>query len=212
MLEALVHWVESLLGALLHLVHGTIAQLGYWGVALLMAIESANVPLPSEMILPYAGYLVQQGKMNLHLAAQAGAWGCVLGSLPSYALGYYGGEGIVQRFGRFLLVNADDLQQARAWVQRFGDAAFFICRMLPIVRTFISLPAGVLRAKFWPFIIYTYLGSLIWSYLLVYAGIVFGENMAAFKHLWHQFDIAIALVLLLGGGFYVYKHVVKKLV
>jgi membrane protein DedA with SNARE-associated domain len=211
-MEWIVHLVEGILGTVMGWIHWVIAQTGYVGVALLMAIESANIPLPSEMILPYAGFLVQQGKMNLHLAALAGAIGCLVGSLPCYWLGLWGGERFIEKYGKWILVDTHDLQQGRQWVDKFGDLAFFICRMLPIVRTFISVPAGVLKASFWPFVTYTFLGSLIWSYLLVYVGIVYGNNMAEFKHLWHKFDIAIALVILILGGLYVYKHIAKKFV
>jgi membrane protein DedA with SNARE-associated domain len=209
-MDWLVHGIEWILGGLLTWIHAVIEALGYVGVALLMAIESANIPLPSEMILPYAGYLVQQGQMNIHWASLAGALGCVLGSLPCYALGRWGGEAFIQKYGKWVLIDEDDLKDARRWTARFGDAAFFICRMLPIVRTFISVPAGVLKAHFWRFTLYTFIGSWVWSYLLVYVGIVFGNNLKAFKHYWHQFDVAIALVLLLGGGYYLWKHVAKK--
>jgi membrane protein DedA with SNARE-associated domain len=206
LLTPLLQAIEAILAWLLWLVHGTINATGYWGVGLLMAIESANIPLPSELILPYAGFLVQQGKMNLHLAALAGALGCVAGSLPSYALGYWGGRPFLQRFGRWLLLSEDDLAAAERWSQRFGDVAFFICRMLPVVRTFISFPAGVLKARFWPFVWLTFLGSWVWSYGLVYVGIVFGDNLAAFKHYWHQFDAVILLTLTVLGVLYLVKH------
>jgi len=207
MLEGLVHVVEGLLGWVLGLVHWTIDQWGYGGVALLMAIESANVPLPSEMILPYAGYLVQLGKLNFHLAALAGAVGCVMGSLPSYWLGQWGGRPFLLKYGRWLLITEHDLDQAEGWTQKYGDWAFFICRMLPVVRTFISLPAGVLKARFIPFTIFTFLGSWAWSYALVYAGVKLGENLEAFKHFWHQFDAVILLALFALGCLYIWKHV-----
>jgi membrane protein DedA with SNARE-associated domain len=202
----LVHFVEVIIMTLAGFVHGTINQLGYVGVALLMAIESANIPLPSELILPYAGYLVQQGKMNLHLAALSGAVGCVLGSVPMYALGAWGGRRFLERYGKWLLLTTEDLDKAARWSLRYGDTAFFVCRMLPIVRTFISLPAGILNVNYWPFVGLTFLGSLLWSYALVYAGIVFGKNLDAFKHVWHQFDVAIALLVLLLGCWYVWSH------
>jgi membrane protein DedA with SNARE-associated domain len=211
-LEWLVVFVETVLGTLMSWIHNTIEALHYGGIVLLMAIESANVPLPSEMILPYAGYLVQQGKMNLHLAALAGAIGCVLGSLPCYWLGAWGGERFIARYGKWLLLDAEDLEKARAWTNRYGDMAFLLCRMLPIVRTFISVPAGIMHARFWPFVIYTFIGSLAWSYFLVWVGIYFGENLETFKHLWHKFDIVIALLVLLGGGWYVYRHIAKKVI
>lgn len=203
----LVVFVEQAVLMVLALVHHTIDVLGYGGIVLLMAIESANVPLPSEMILPYAGYLVQQGQMNFHLAALAGAIGCVVGSIPCYWLGYWGGPAFLRKYGKWILLTPDDITAAEAWTRRFGDWAFFLCRMLPIVRTFISVPAGVLKARFWPFVGLTFVGSLIWSYLMVWVGVYFGENLHAFKEIWHQFDLAIAVVLLVLGVLYVWKHV-----
>ncbi|MBK8191306.1 MAG: DedA family protein [Vampirovibrionales bacterium] len=188
-------------------VHGGIQTLGYVGVALMMAIESCNIPLPSELIMPYAGYMAQQGHMNIHLAALAGAIGCVVGSAPSYWLGYVGGRPFLEKYGKWLLLTPHDLDSAERWVSRYGDWTFFICRMLPVVRTFISLPAGVLKARFWPFIALTFVGSLVWCYALAYVGVVFGENLELFRHYWHQFDVAIVAVLLALGGLYVWKHV-----
>ncbi|MFM7389245.1 MAG: DedA family protein [Vampirovibrionales bacterium] len=206
LISTLIHIVEQLLLSVMHWIHGVMDALGYLGVVVLMAIESCNIPLPSEMILPYAGVLVQQGTFNLHLAALAGALGCVVGSLPSYALGYWGGEGFVRRYGKWLLMSEHDLDKAQQWVARFGDWTFFLCRMLPVVRTFISLPAGVFKARLLPFIVGTFVGSLFWSYGLIWVGIQFGKNMAVFKHYWHQFDAVIVGVLLVLGVWYVWKH------
>ncbi|MBY0449099.1 MAG: DedA family protein [Cyanobacteria bacterium] len=206
-LHFIVDWVNGLLVWLLAIVHGTIDSLGYLGIVLLMAIESANVPLPSEMILPYAGYMVQQGQLNFHLAALAGAVGCVVGSLPSYWLGLMGGRKFLSRYGKWFLLTEHDLVTAERWTEKYGDWAFFLCRMLPVVRTFISLPAGILKARFWPFVIFTFVGSWVWSYALVYVGVVLGENLEAFRHIWHKFDYAIIGVLLILGVLYVWKHV-----
>lgn len=206
MLDWLVHGVEWILGTLMGMIHQCIDLIGYWGVALLMAVESANVPLPSEMILPYAGYLVQQGQMNIHLAALAGAIGCVLGSIPSYWLGYVGGRPWLQKYGKWLLLSEHDLEKAERWTAKFGDWTFFLCRMLPVVRTFISFPAGVFKAPLVPFLFLTFVGSLVWSYALVWVGIKFGENLEAFKHIWHKFDAAIAIVLVVLGAWYIWSH------
>jgi len=175
-------------------------------VVLMMAIESANIPLPSEAIMPTAGLLVQQQKMNIHLAALAGAVGCLLGSIPSYFLGYIGGRPFLEKYGRFFLLKKKDLELADKWVDKYGDMTFFICRMLPVVRTFISFPAGVLRAHFAMFCVSTFIGSLIWCYFLTWVGIKFGENMEVFKGYWHKFDIAIVLVCVIGFGYYLYHH------
>ncbi|WP_373531134.1 DedA family protein [Vampirovibrio sp.] len=202
-----MEFFHSLLELVMAFIHNVIATLGYAGVALLMAIESANVPLPSEFIMPYAGFLAQQGKLNIHLAALAGAVGCVLGSIPSYLIGLFGGRSFLIKHGKWLLLSEHDLDVAERWVDKYGDWAFFICRMLPVVRTFISLPAGILQAHFYPFIIYTFIGSLIWSYGLVYVGVYFGENLEAFRAIWHKFDYAIIGILVILGILYVWKHI-----
>jgi membrane protein DedA with SNARE-associated domain len=206
MIEWLIQTMNLILSTLMGFIHGVIAQWHYTGVAVLMAIESANVPLPSEMILPYAGYLVQQGKMNIHWASFAGAIGCVIGSIPSYWLGYFGGRPFLEKYGKWLLLTPHDLDEAERWTARYGDWTFFLCRMLPVVRTFISLPAGILKAPFWTFTALTFVGSWVWSYALVYVGVKLGDNLELFKHYWHKFDAAIAIVLFLLGGLYVWKH------
>ncbi|HNW25532.1 MAG TPA: DedA family protein [Candidatus Gastranaerophilaceae bacterium] len=187
--------LDSILAPVVHFIHTTISTMGPLGVSMLMAIESCNVPLPSEAILPFAGYLVSKGNMTIHTAAFAGALGCVLGSIPSYYLGYFGGRPFVEKYGKWFLISHRDLEMADKWEQKYGNLAFFICRMLPIVRTFISLPAGILKADIKMFTLFTFLGSLIWSYPLVYVGIKLGEHTEALKAFWHKFDLAIVLVL-----------------
>jgi membrane protein DedA with SNARE-associated domain len=198
--------LHQFIDPILQAIKETVASWGYLGVLLMMAIESANIPLPSEAIMPTAGILVQQGKMNIHLAALAGALGCLVGSIPSYFLGLYGGRPFVKKYGRYFLIKEKDLDHADSWVKKYGDATFFVCRMLPVVRTFISFPAGVLKANFGMFCAFTFIGSLAWCYFLTWVGIKFGENMEAFTSIWHKFDIAIVLIVLLGVGFYLYHH------
>ena len=199
--------VDSVLGPVIHFIETTISGMGPCGIVILMAIESANVPLPSEAILPFAGYLVSKGVMNFHVAAFAGAFGCVLGSIPSYYLGYFGGRPFVEKYGKWLLISKKDLELADKWVNKYGDWAFFICRMLPVVRTFISLPAGILKAKFSLFIFFTFIGSLVWSYFLVYVGLKLGEHREAFAEIWHKFDHAIILIIVVLFGLYIYRHI-----
>ncbi len=183
-----------------------VLSFGYFGVIVMMAIESANIPLPSEAIMPTAGFLVQQGKLNFHLSALAGAFGCLIGSIPSYLLGLYGGRPFLLKYGKYLLIKEKDLKLAEIWVDKFGDVTFFICRMLPVVRTFISFPAGVLKAHFGMFCLLTFVGSLLWCYCLTYIGIKFGENLEAFVSIWHKFDIAIVLTCVILGSWYLYHH------
>ena len=198
--------LDTILIHLITFIENMIEATGPLGISLLMAIESCNIPLPSETIMPFAGYLVSKGEMNFHGAAFAGAFGGVLGSGPSYYIGYFGGRPFFEKYGKWLLVSKKDLDEADEWVDKYGDWAFFICRMLPVVRTFISLPAGILKARKRTFFTLTFLGSLIWCYLLVYVGVKMGQNMAIFKALWHKFDIAIVLVCFVLGILYLYKH------
>ena len=181
-----MEYINLIITAVINFIQHIITIMGPWGISLLMAIESCNIPLPSEAILPFAGYIVSKGEMNFHVAAFAGAFGCVLGSIPSYYLGYFGGRTFVEKYGKYFLVSHKDLQEADEWVDKYGDWAFFFCRMLPVVRTFISLPAGILRARKRIFFTLTFLGSLVWSYLLVVFGIL--GVLYVYKHFKHLKD------------------------
>lgn len=201
--------IENIISLVVGWIQSVIENMGAWGVALLMAIESCNIPLPSEAILPFAGYLVTKGVFSIHTAAFFGAIGCVLGSIPSYYIGYFGGRSFVEKYGKYFLVSKDDLEEADRWVDKYGDWAFFICRMLPVVRTFISLPAGILKARKRTFFTLTFLGSLIWCYLLVYVGVKMGENMETLKAIWHKFDILIVVICFILGCWYIWHHFEK---
>lgn len=199
--------LDQILLPVINFIEHTITNMGALGITLLMAIESANIPLPSEAILPFAGYLVSKGVMGFHAASFAGAFGCVVGSIPSYYLGYLGGRPFVEKHGKWFLISKKDLETADKWTEKYGDWAFFICRMLPVVRTFISLPAGILKANFPRFILFTFVGSLIWSYFLVYVGLKLGQHREVFSAFWHKFDYAIVGILLTLFVIYVYRHI-----
>lgn len=199
--------IETIIEILIHFIQGTIKEFGVWGISLLMAIESCNIPLPSEAILPFAGYLVSIGEINnIHITSVFGAIGCLIGSIPSYYLGYFGGREFIEKYGKYFLISRKDLETADKWVEKYGDWAFFLCRMLPVVRTFISLPAGILKAKKRTFFTLTFLGSLIWSYVLVFVGIKMGENFETLKSVWHKFDAIILSIITVLGIIYIYKH------
>lgn len=198
--------LDNILIPVIQFIETTVTDLGPLGVVLLMAIESCNIPLPSEAILPFAGYLVSKGVFDIHTASFAGAFGCVVGSVPSYYLGYYGGRSFIEKHGKWLLISRKDLELADRWSEKYGDWAFFICRMLPVVRTFISLPAGILKANFPKFILFTFIGSLVWSYFLVYVGVKLGQHRETFKAIWHQFDYAIVGIIVVLGVLYLYRH------
>jgi membrane protein DedA with SNARE-associated domain len=184
-----------------------ISAMGYAGVALLMAIESACIPLPSEIIMPFAGYLVSTGQMNLLLVATAGAVGCNLGSEVAYIIGKRGGRAAILRWGRYVLLDAHDLDMADRFFARFGAPAMFIARMLPVIRTFIALPAGISAMPRLPFHLYTFVGSWIWCYALAYIGMALGaqwhENPTLRTWL-HRFDALIVVAILALGGLFLW--------
>ncbi|MFN2454579.1 MAG: DedA family protein [Pyrinomonadaceae bacterium] len=187
-----------------------ISALGYSGIVLLMAIESACIPLPSEVIMPFSGYLVYTGRFNLWLVGIAGAVGCVLGSLVAYWVGMYGGRRLIERYGRYMLVSKHDLDLADRWFARYGEVIVFASRLLPVIRTFIAFPAGVARMNLSRFIIYTFAGSLPWCLGLAYVGQKLGEQWdknETLKAWFHRFDFLIGIIGLLAIVWWVWRHI-----
>jgi len=187
----------------------TISTLGYGGVVLLMAIESACIPLPSEIIMPFSGYLVSRGEMNLWLVGVAGAFGCVVGSMVAYWVGMYGGRPLIEKYGRYILVSHHDLDLADRWFAKYGEIIVFVSRLLPAIRTFIAFPAGVARMNVPRFIIYTFAGSLPWCIGLAYVGQKLGEHWdkdPRLKTLFHRFDFVIGIVIGLAAVWWIWRH------
>ncbi len=199
--------VERILGALAAFIVGIIGTFGYPGVALLMAIESACIPLPSEVIMPFAGYLVSRGEMNLWLAGLAGAVGCVVGSVVAYYAGAWGGRAAIRRYGRWVLISPHDLELADRFFERWGEWAVFVARLLPVVRTFIAFPAGVSRMRMAPFLAYTFAGSFIWSVGLAWIGAQLGAHWDTLKVYFHRFDLVIGVLIVAGAVWWVWRHV-----
>ncbi len=198
--------IEKIITLLAGFIIGTISRLGYGGIVLLMAIESACIPLPSEIIMPFSGYLVSTGEMNLWLVALAGAVGCVLGSLVAYYAGAWGGRPLVEKYGKYVLISHHDLNLADRWFQRHGDITIFIGRLLPVIRTFIAFPAGIARMDLWRFNLYTFVGSYLWSLGLAWIGMKLGEHWNTLGVYFHRFDAAIGVILLAGVIWYVRRH------
>lgn len=198
--------VEKILAVLFLFIKSVIGATGYGGIALLMAIESACIPLPSELIMPFAGYLVFEGTMKLVWVATAGAIGCNLGSLVAYEIGYSGGRRLVEKYGAYILLSRRELDWADRFFARWGEAAVFVGRLLPIIRTFIALPAGIARMPRAKFHIYTFLGSWPWCFALAYFGMKLGENWRTMGKYFHQFDVAIATLLAVGILWFVWSH------
>lgn len=206
MLEYIANWVINI-----------ISTLGYPGIILTMAIESALIPLPSEIIMPFSGYLVSTGRFDLNLVAFSGALGNVLGSLAAYTLGYWGHERVVRRFlrkwGKWILHTEGDLDEAEKLLHKYKDWVVFGTRVLPGIRTVISLPCGIAKLPLGRFIVFTFAGSLIWSYFLAWVGFVLGKNWDSLGPYFHKVDALIVLVIALVGGWYIYHkwHKIRKL-
>jgi membrane protein DedA with SNARE-associated domain len=200
---------EKIIAALAAFIIHVISAGGYVGVALLMGIESACIPLPSEIIMPFAGYLVHTGQLNLFWVATAGAIGCNLGSIPAYWVGAWGGRPAIQRFGRFVLLSAHDLDRVQHFFEKYGSITVLLGRLLPVVRTFIALPAGIARMNQVRFHLYTFIGSWPWCYLLAYVGMRLGagwDTDPRFKAIFHRFHLGVELVLVAGIIWFVSSH------
>lgn len=179
---------------------------GYPAILLGMALESANIPIPSELIFGFAGYLVFLGKLDFNLAVTAGVVGGLIGSILSYLVGYYGGPSFVMKYGRYIFLSEKNVIRAQKWFDQYGLITVLVARLLPVVRTFISLPAGFARVNFAQFILYTILGSVPWTIALIYIGMLLGENW----HIMHSIGHEISLVV--AGGLFILMiyYIIRK--
>ncbi len=202
--------LENLFAVLTTFIIHIISSTGYAGVAILMAIESACIPLPSEIIAPFAGYLAFTGRFTLWGVVIAGGVGSMVGSYITYEIGKYGGRPFVEKYGKWILISKHDLDIADNFFAKYGNLSTFIGRMLPVVRTFISLPAGIARVKLPPFLIYSFVGSVIWTYILAYFGMKLGENWSTLRDKLHGFDTAIIVLLVLFVVWWIYRHIKNR--
>jgi membrane protein DedA with SNARE-associated domain len=188
--------------------------IGWPGVVLLSAIESACIPLPSELILPFAGWMLiadkQLGMEYLLLAGFCGAVGNVIGSLIAYWVGVKGGRPFLQRYGKYFLISQHEIDIADRWFHKYGEAITFFSRLLPVVRTFISFPAGIARMNIWKFILYSFLGAFLWSIGLAYGGYVLGQNWESIRNAMRPFDIPIIVIFLLLVALYIWHKLRKR--
>ncbi len=197
--------IASITASLAGFITAAISSMGYAGLALLMAVESACIPLPSEIIMPFSGYLVSTGRFSLLLVATAGAIGCNLGSTAAYAVGAYGGRPLIERWGHYILLNRSELDRVDRFFHRYGMATVLVGRLLPVVRTFISLPAGIARMPFWKFQIYTFVGSWPWCLALAYAGLRLGKAWdlsPGLRRVMHSLDVVVVVALVAAAAWY----------
>lgn len=198
--------MTNLIAHLSSFVTHVISTSGYFGVAGLMAIESAAIPLPSEIIMPFAGYLAGIGTFSLLGVTLAAAIGSAIGSSILYGIGYYGGRPLIERYGRYIMIRHQDLNSAEVFFKKYGRASNFIGRLIPVIRTFISFPAGVAKVNFKEFVFFSFLGSFIWSLFLGYIGLKLGQNWEKLHAYAHGVDYIIGGLLVLAVIWYIYRH------
>jgi membrane protein DedA with SNARE-associated domain len=189
--------------------------LGLAGIVVAMALESCCIPLPSEIVMPLAGVMFVEGKLlagvnfwlGLLLLALAGAIGCLIGSIAAYGIGYAGGRPLMLKYGRYVLISQHDADMADRYFQRWGSATAFFSRLMPIVRTYISLPAGITKMPLVKFCVFTFLGSFPWCFLLAYIGTVVGNNLAALTPIFRSFEVVIIIALVILLALYIWRHI-----
>jgi len=191
-----------------------ISTYGYYAVFILMTAESALIPIPSEITMTFAGFLAGLGVMNFWFAILIGALGNLFGSILAFWLGERMGETwiriAIKKWGKWILIHEKDFDMSLTWFKKYGQGITFGSRLLPIVRTFISLPAGIANMNVTKFSIYTFIGSFLWSWLLAYLGLKLGQNWLAVEPFFRQFQFVIIGLFVLGGIYYIYSHLKKK--
>jgi membrane protein DedA with SNARE-associated domain len=193
--------VASITDPLVEFAVNVVGDLGLWGIALLMLPESACIPIPSEATMLFAGFNVAEGQYSLFAAVLVGTLANLAGSWIAYGVGYYGRVELLEKHGRWLHVNPSHLALTERWFARYGAWAVFFSRMLPVVRTFVSLPAGVARMPFWKFSVLTFAGSLPWVFLLTFIGKQVGANWVDWKDKLHYVDYAMAALIVLAVAY-----------
>lgn len=200
-----------MLEILSHYIINFIESTTYLGIFILMALESALIPIPSEITMPFSGFLASQGKLSFLWVVVDGTIANLAGSYIAYYIGYFLEEtvllNLIKKYGKFILISEHDYHKANKWFDKYGDKVIFASRLLPGIRTVISLPAGMFKMEIKKFTIYTIVGCLIWSTLLTYVGYVLGENWNSLETYYRKFEIAIAVLLILSAVWYIRRHI-----
>jgi len=205
--------VSNIIALLTNFIINLISWLGYWGVFGLMTAQSALIPMPSEVTMPFAGYIASTGRFNIYLVILMGTLGNLLGASLSFALGYFGKDvvvrSLIKKFGKFILVSESDLNHSEKWFKKYGEKVVFFGRMLPVVSTFISLPAGIFNMNYSKFAFFTLIGSLVWSSVLTYIGFTLGKNWDSLNVYYRQFEYLIVILGVVVVSYYIYHKISK---
>ncbi|MEI8143312.1 MAG: DedA family protein [Candidatus Berkelbacteria bacterium] len=202
--------ITTIIDFLANIVIKTIEVSGNFGVFLLMALESCGIPMPSEVIMPFAGYWVALGRLNFWVVVAVGTFGNLTGSLLAYWIAWKGGRPLIEKWGKYILISKHDLDLADKWFAKYGSATVFFGRLLPVVRTYISFPAGIAKMDIKKFAFYTFLGALPWTALFAWLGIKMGENWELVRKTLHNFDMTIAAGVVILVALYVWRHLKNK--
>lgn len=198
--------IDQLINFLTELIINTISSTGYFGIFILMFLESALVPIPSEVTMPFSGYLVTTGQFSLLMVILTGGLANLVGSILAYLLGYWGQEHVVRKiirnYGKYLLISEAEFDRSEKWFKQHGEKIVFFSRVLPVVRTFISLPAGIAHMNFFRFSYLTFFGSLIWSTILTYVGFILGKNWSSIEVYYRKFEMLIFIIGVIVVGYY----------
>jgi membrane protein DedA with SNARE-associated domain len=199
--------ITAIIDFLAQIVIQTIDFAGYWGVFFLMLVESCGIPMPSEVIMPFSGFLVFEGKLDFWAISFIGAFGNLVGSWLAYWIGWKGGRPLIEKYGKYILISKHDLNLADKWFAKYGDWTVFFGRLLPVVRTYISFPAGISKMDLKKFSIYTFFGALPWTVLFAWLGVRMGENWEKIRETLHNFDMSIAVLVVVLIVWYVWRHI-----
>ena len=202
--------ISEILGAIAGFILSTILALNYAGIFIFMILESMVFPVPSEVVMPFAGYLAATGQFNLILVIAFSTLGSIIGSLFSYYIGKRWGTRLIVSYGKYILVDLDDLKKTEAWFTKRGELTIFASRLTPVVRHLISLVAGVGKMNIKKFTIYTIAGAAIWNALLAYLGYILGKNWEQVTRYTEELSIVVVILLVIGCIYYVYRHVTKR--
>ena len=198
--------ITDIINFLANIIIKTIGFGGYGGIFLLMLLESCGIPIPSEIIMPFSGFLVAMGKMKFLLVAIIGAFGNLTGSLLADWIGFKGGRPLIEKYGKYILISKHDLNLADKWFLKYGDWTVFFGRLLPVIRTYISFPAGIAKMDFKKFTLYTLLGALPWTILFTWLGVKMGNNWEQIQKTLHNFDMLMLVVVIVAIVWYVWRH------